>query len=92
MGYFLEDKEFTKQKRDEAITRNQERAELSAKEKAEKKQEREKYAMNEMMRVRNLIIKIMHINIRSVFNLNYREGARYFILLVFKLHKTYSPF
>lgn len=88
MGYFLDDKEFTKQKRDEAITRNQERAELSAKEKAEKKQEREKYAMNEMMRVRNLIIKIMHI--RSVFNLNYREGARYFIL--FKLHKTYSPF
>lgn len=83
MGYFLDDKEFTKQKRDEAITRNQERAELSAKEKAEKKQEREKYAMNEMMRVRNLIIKIMHI--RSVFNLNYREGARYFIL--FKLHK-----
>lgn len=78
MGYFLDDKEFTKQKRDEAITRNQERAELSAKEKAEKKQEREKYAMNEMMRVRNLIIKIMHINIRSVFNLNYREGARYF--------------
>lgn len=90
MGYLLDDKEFTKQKRDEAITRNQERAELSAKEKAEKKQEREKYAMNEMMRVRNLIIKIMHINIRSVFNLNYREGARYFIL--FKLHKTYSPF
>lgn len=88
MGYFLDDKEFTKQKRDEAITRNQERAELSSKEKAEKKQEREKYAMNEMMRVRNLIIKIMHI--RSVFNLNYREGARYFIL--FKLHKTYSPF
>lgn len=88
MGYFLDDKEFTKQKRDEAITRNQERAELSAKEKAEKKQEREKYAMNEMMRVRNLIIKIMHI--RSVFNLNYREGARYFIL--FKIHKTYSPF
>lgn len=88
MGYFLDDKEFTKQKRDEAITRNQERAELSSKEKAEKKQEREKYAMNEMMRVRNLIIKIMHI--RSVFNHNYREGARYFIL--FKLHKTYSPF
>lgn len=46
-----DDKEFTKQKRDEAITRNQERAELSAKEKAEKKQEREKYAMNEMMRL-----------------------------------------
>ena len=47
----LDDKEFTRQKREEAITQNQERAELSAKEKAEKKRENEKYAMNEMMKV-----------------------------------------
>lgn len=66
MKNFLDDKEFTKQKRDEAITRNQERAELSAKEKAEKKQEREKYAMNEMMRVRNLIIRVMQFTVKVV--------------------------
>ena len=47
----LDDKGFTRQKREEAITQNQERAELSAKEKAEKKRENEKYAMNEMMKV-----------------------------------------
>jgi hypothetical protein len=47
----VDDKEFTKQRREEAVTRNQERAEVSAKEKAEKKRENEKYAMNEMMKV-----------------------------------------
>ncbi|XP_022331468.2 dynein axonemal assembly factor 4-like [Crassostrea virginica] len=45
------DKEFTRQKREEAIAQNQERAQLSAKEKAEKKRENEKYAMNEMMKL-----------------------------------------
>lgn len=47
----VDDKEFTKRMREEAVTRNQERAEVSAKEKAEKKKENEKYAMNEMMKV-----------------------------------------
>ncbi|XP_048734697.1 dynein axonemal assembly factor 4-like [Ostrea edulis] len=46
-----DDKEFTKRMREEAVTRNQERAEVSAKEKAEKKKENEKYAMNEMMKL-----------------------------------------
>ncbi|KAK3097301.1 hypothetical protein FSP39_008500 [Pinctada imbricata] len=45
------DKDFMRKKRDEAIQRNQERAESERKEKAEKKRESEKYTLNEMMRL-----------------------------------------